>query len=331
MAEKKHGRVTIVDVANMAGVSKSLASRALRGESGVSPENRERVLAVAAELNYHPSFAARALRADTRVLGVVLNDIGNPHNTAIVAGIEAEALAARHGVVLGNGAENPDKLGRVLNEMIELGVNGIIIVSSWVRKHDLERVGATVPTCVVARYDSLPDTIDSVTLDDVEGGRRACEHLLSVGARKIAYVTRSASATSRARERGVREVTMAAGIELATHHLALWDSGQIREIIRSGGYDGIVANNDMAAAEVLRAAADERIRVPADLAVIGYDDTTMARVLSPTLSSIAQPQERMGRRAVELVMSRIDGRSEPIRAMFEPELVVRRSTMEPRT
>lgn len=326
-AGRGHDRATLLDVAKLAGVSKSLASRALRKEAGVSPGNRERVLAAAKELNYLPSFAARSLRADTKILGVVLNDVGNPHNTAIVAGIEAAAAENDFDTIMGNGAERPKKLAKVLRAMLELNVNGIVVVSSWVPQRALERAGRIVPVCAVARYETPPPTIDSVTLDDVEGGRRACEHLMSVGARNIAYVTRSASATSHARERGVRQVLDAAGLPLAKYHLPLWDSGQIRAIVAEGGHAGILANNDMSAAEVLRAAEDERIRVPQELAVVGYDDTILARVLSPTLTSIAQPQEKMGRRAVELIASRIAGRTEPIRAVFEPELVVRRSTM----
>lgn len=323
----KTTRPTIISVAERAQVSKSLASRALRGDPGVSVESRRRVAEAAAELGYRLNSAARSLvRGESGIIGVVLNDIGNPHHTDVVLGVEAEAKRRGLRTVIGHGANSPEELERQVTTMMELRVDGIVLVSSWVPRDVLAQTGAELPAVVVAHLDDPPEEVDVVASDDVRGGMAACEHLAAVGCGRIAYVTRSGSATSHARRRGAEQAAQAAGLEVEVRCFEPGDAGGLRDLVAARRYDGILANNDLTAAELLRLAHEEGVRVPGELALIGYDDTFTARVLSPSLTSVDQPQHAMGTRAVRSVLERQAGRTDPVRAFYEPELVVRRST-----
>lgn len=318
---------TIIEVAARAGVSKSLASRALRGEHGVADETRRRIHVAAAELGYRINSAARSLaRGRSGIVGIVLNDIGNPHFTGVVAGAEAEARERGLITVIGHGAGSVPDLSRQIETMLELRVDGIVVVSSWVSRDVLERAAKIAPVAVVARLDDPPEALDMIASDDDLGARTATEHLLGVGRRRIAYVTRSTSVTSAARGRGVRAALRPMGLDPDMHHVAKGDDDAIVAVLRSG-VDGILANNDLTATEILRVARDHGVDVPGDVAVVGYDDTPLARIVSPALTSVNQPQRAMGRRAIECIAERRDGRAAPERSWYEPTLLVRGSTL----
>jgi DNA-binding LacI/PurR family transcriptional regulator len=323
----RRSRATIVDVAGAAGVSKSLASRALRGEPGVSEESRRRIGEAAEALGYRINSAARSLVLGVSgLVGVILNDIGNQHHTAIVAGVEAEARERGAEVILAHGGHSVSELQNRIDTMVGLRVDGLIIVSSWVPHVALDNVGREIPTVVVARLDGPPESIDTIASDDIAGARAAALHLLATGRRRIGYVTRSTSATSDARRRGVDEALATAGIRSSHHVLDRADAAGLRALLARREFDAVLLNNDQTAADVIRVARDLGISVPAELAVIGYDDTPLAAALIPTLSSVDQPQELMGRRAVQALAERQNGRTEPLREYFPPTLVVRDSS-----
>ncbi len=319
-------RPTIIDVAEHAGVSKSLASRALRGDPGVSERRRALVVDSATELGYRTNSAARSLvRGTSGLIGVVLNEIGNQHHTAVVAGVEAHAAAVSSSVIIGHGGNDVSTLCRQMDTMIELRVDGLVIVSSWVPCEVLARVGREVPIVVVSRLDNPPPDIDTICSDDFAGAVMAAEHLAALGRRRIAYMTRSSSATSKARARGMRSGAAAAGIDCRVYELGRSADG-LRDAVRR--HDGILCNNDPTAAEVAGLARDEGIDIPGQLALVGYDDTALAQLVHPRLSSVGQPQYRMGLRAGAAVSERLSGRTEPLRELYAPTLVIRSSAPE---
>lgn len=321
---------TIIEVAERAGVSKSLASRALRGERGVADETRRRIHVAASELGYRINSAARSLaRGRSGIVGVVLNDIGNPHFTGVVAGIETEARERGLRPIIGHGAGSPPDLARQIETMLELRVDGIVVASSWAPVDVLERAARITPVAVVARLADPPDGLDMIASDDGVGARTAAEHLLAIGRRRIAYVTRSSSATSAARGRGIAAALDHVGLGLVTHRVARDDEESVAEILGSG-VDAILANNDLMATEILRVANERGVSVPGAVAVVGYDDTPIAQLLSPGLTSVNQPQRAMGRRAIECIAERLEGRTDPVRAWYQPTLLVRGSTLDAR-
>ncbi|WP_293697317.1 LacI family DNA-binding transcriptional regulator [uncultured Agrococcus sp.] len=324
--EVKRRAPTIIEVATRAGVSKSLASRALRGERGVADQTRRRIHTAAVELGYRINSAARSLaHGRSGIVGVVVNDIGNPHFSGVVAGVEAEARERGLRAILGHGSGSPTALARQIETMLELRVDGIVVISSWAPRDVLEAAAGATPLAVVARLIDPPATLDTIASDDVIGARTAAEHLLAVGCRKLAYVTRSTSATSGARGGGFAAAVSQVGLEPATHRVERDDDAAIAAVLESG-IDGIFANNDVMAAEILRVGREHGIDIPGQMALIGYDDTPLARLLSPGLTSVHQPQRTMGRRAIECIVERQNGRIEPVRAWYEPRLLVRAST-----
>lgn len=320
-------RPTIIDVAEHAGVSKSLASRALRNDPGVSERRRASVLDAAAELGYRTNSAARSLvRGKSGLIGVVLNEIGNQHHTAVVAGVEAHAATVESSVIIGHGGNDATALQRQIDTMIELRVDGLVVVSSWVPCDVLARVGREVPTVVVSRLDAPPPEIDTICSDDFAGAVMAAEHLAALGRRRIAYVTKSTSATSKARARGMRSGAAAAGLDCEVYEFGR-DARCVRDIVRA--HDGILCNNDPTAAEVAGLARDEEVDVPGELALIGYDDTPLAQLTHPRLTSVGQPQYRMGLRAGVAVSERLGGRTTALRELYAPTLVMRSSAPRP--
>lgn len=320
-------RATIIDVAARAGVSKSLASRALRDEPGVSAENRARVKQAATECGYRLNSAARSLvRGRSGLLGVVLNEIENQHHTTVVGGVEAYAEQHDLGVLLAHGGGDPARLTSQINTMLELRVDGLVIVSAWVPRSELKRMGGELPTVVVSRLQDPPSVIDTICSDDVVGSRLAVAHLLDSGRRSIGYLTRSQSPTSKARVEGLLDATRAAGIEGRIFEVPRQGSAEIAAVLTGRSCDALLCNNDQTAAETLRLAREIGIDVPEELALVGYDNTPLSELVSPALSSVDQPQRLMGLRAAEAIAQRLAGRTEPLREFHEPTLVIRDSS-----
>lgn len=322
-------RPTIIEVAARAQVSKSLASRALRSEPGVAEEKRKRVLEAAAELGYRINSAARSLVShESGLIGVVLNDIGNPHHAQIVAGVDAEARARGLRTLITHGAQHAEELVHQSNTLLEMQVDGLIVVSSWMPRTALRTVGTELPTVVVAHLEDPPDEVDLIASDDAVGSAMAAEHLLEQQRTRLAYFTRSTSATSHARWRGIHAAAERAGATAELVCFTADDDVEVVEGLAVGRWDGAIANNDLTAAEVLRRCHEAAVRVPEELALVGYDNTSLSRVLHPSLTSVDQPQIEMGRRAVEqLQIRRTQPDAEAVRAYYRPELVVRQSSV----
>ena len=322
-------RPTIISVAEHAGVSKSLASRALRGEPGVSLEKRDRVLQAAQELGYRVNSAARSLVAhESGILGLVLNDIGNAHHAQIVNGVEAAARERSLRTLITHGARHAHELVHQTTTLLEMQVDGLIIVSSWMPQDTLASLGQEVPTVVVAHLEDPPAEIDLVASDDFTGSTAAAAHLIDNGRRRLGYLTRSMSATSKARWYGIRDRACTAGVAAELVYFTSEDLTAVRQGLVDGRWDGVVTNNDQTAAEVLKLAHEVGVAVPADLALVGYDNTPLAGLLYPSLTSVDQPQEAMGQRALELLLQRkADREAPPVRDYYAPQLVVRDSTI----
>lgn len=325
-------RPTIISVAQHAGVSKSLASRALRGETGVSQEKRDRVLQAAEELGYRLNSAARSLVSnESGILGVVLNDIGNAHHAQIVSGIETAARARGLRTLITHGARHSHELVHQTNTLLEMQVDGLIIVSSWMPHQTLRALGQETPTVVVAHLDDPPEEVDVVASDDVIGATAAAQHLIERGRNRIGYLTRSMSATSKARWRGISDYARSVDVDPELLHFESEEVSAVLTGLDERRWDGVITNNDQTAAEVLRLARASGVEVPGELALVGYDNTALTQLVYPSLTSVDQPQLEMGTRAVALLLDRRAHRdTAPVREYYRPELVVRQSTARAR-
>lgn len=308
---------TIVDVARVAGVSKSLVSLAIRGDAGVSSESRARILKVADELGYRSNRWARSLvRGRSQLVGVLLTDLKSAYHTDVVVGVEDAAAERTLEVVISHGRRDSATLAARLDSLVRLGVDALVVVSAHAPMSALAAAAEAVPTVVVGRPRRLPATVSRVCNDDEAGARLAVEHLLARGHDRIGYLQSSDSAAALARRDAYRSAVEEAGLPVTV-------LDEPDDLARPAGADltAVFASNDRGAAAVLGWAYDAGRRVPDDLAVVGYDDTDLAVTLRPTLTSIAQPRLDMGRRALEIVAG-----GEVVRETFPPHLVARSST-----
>ncbi|GAB3709312.1 LacI family DNA-binding transcriptional regulator [Nocardiopsis nanhaiensis] len=331
--EGRAPRPTIVDVAAAAGVSKSLVSLALRGDHGVSPATSARILATADQLGYRSNTLARGLvQGRTMLLGVLLTDLANPYHTEVVSGVEESAEERGFTVLLAHGRRDPDRLSQQLDALLQLNVDGVVVVSSWLPPEALAAAARRVPLVVVGRPEAFTPGVDTVANDDLAGAEEAVSHLAGLGHERIAHLAGSGRPASRAREAGYRETMRALG--LAGHiSIRRVGDGQGREgaaaELLAEEPTAVFAANDLAALAVLDGAHESGRAAPGGVSVVGYDNTSLSETVRPRLTSVDQPRLVMGRLATRLLLERVGGRTGDRHEVLAPSLVVRASTAPP--
>ncbi|GGV63428.1 MULTISPECIES: LacI family DNA-binding transcriptional regulator [Streptomyces] len=327
---------TIRDVAARAGVSKSLVSLVLRGSGSVRPEKRQAVLAAVEELGYRPNAAARSLsERRTRTVGVLLDDLRNPWFVDLLDGLTERLHDAGLRVLLGDGRLD-ERLGEDLTRTFtELRVDGVVAVGTLQDPQALRAAAGRVPVVVAgAREPELPG-VDVVTGDDELGARLATEHLIRLGHRRIAHIT-GRGAVGALRRRGFETAMRAHGLADA----ALVENGDLTE---EGGHRAAVrllgrtprptavfAANDITCVGALSAAAESGLAVPRELSLVGYDNTSLARLRHLSLTTVDPSGHEVGLRAARRLLDRIQDPDRPGTVeLTRPVLRERGSTAPP--
>lgn len=325
------------DVAREAGVSASTVSRVMSRPSMVAGSTRARVERVIAELGYRPSRVARRLRVEagrSKLIGLIIPDIQNPFFADLARGVEDAAREKGFAVFLGNSDEDPVKESHYLDVLRAEAVDGVILPPAAGSDDPLRAlVGGGVPVvCVDRRRDGA--AVDTVVMDNRRGARDATAHLIELGHRRIGFIEGLPGlSTSRERLHGYREALETAGL---SPDPAMVGSGGSREV---GGRTAaerlleleprptaLIVGNGVMTLGALEAIRVRGLRVPDDVALIGYDDAPWARVVEPPLTVVRQTASELGRRAMELLIRRLDDPDrEPECVMLQPELVVRGS------
>jgi LacI family transcriptional regulator len=330
--------VSVREVAALAKVSVGTVSNVLNRPDKVAPATVERVRESIARLGFVRNDAARQLRAgNSRSVGLVVLDVGNPFFTEVARGAEARAAQAGLSVLLGNSDENAVREAAYLDLFEAQRVNGVLISplgNSMARIDKLRARG--IPTVLVDR-PSESGSYSSVSVDDVMGGILAVQHLASMGRTNVAFVGGPQHIRQVAdRLEGARRATAnASGVRLeviGADSLSVLQGRRAGEALglRSAADrpDAVFAANDLLAIGVLQGLVKAGAKVPTDVALIGYDDIEFAATASVSLSSIRQPARLIGEAALQLLLDEIDEGSdfEHRNVRFEPELVVRDST-----
>lgn len=331
--------VSVRDVAVTAGVSVGTVSNVLNRPEKVAPATVERVQAAIGQLGFIRNDAARQLRAGrSRSIGLVVLDAGNPFFADVARGAEARADEERLSVLLGNSDESPDREDGYLDLFREQRVNGVLITPTSDDIAKLHRVRDAGTPVVLVDHEMPGSGLCSVSVDDEEGGYLATRHLLEIGRRRIAFVAGPAGIAQVSHRlagarRAIAEVADAAleVIEMAALTVLQGrDAGE--QIVRRAPEerpDAVFAANDLLAVGVLQAITMfSSLKVPADLALVGYDDIDFASATVVPLTSIRQPARLIGHTAVELLLRSIDDPDGDYErnVRFRPELVVRAST-----
>jgi len=334
---------SIKEVARQAGVSIGTVSNVLNRPHTVAEETRQRVHDAIAALGYVRNDSARQLRAGrSRQIAIVVLDVANPFFTDVVRG--AESAVADHGVmvVVCNSGEDAGRERRHLELLEEQRVRGVLItpIDETPSSRLEQLIQRGTPVVLVDRGSGRPNRC-SVAVDDVLGGRLAGEHLLAAGHQRIAFVGGPHTITQVAdRHAGISAALAAFGgvadlIALSTPNLTVASgraaARQIAEQPAGQRPTAVFCANDLLALGVLQEMTQRGIRVPADIAIVGYDDIEFAAAAAVPLSSVRQPREQLGRTAAQLLLEEIeDGPGHEHRhVVFQPELVVRESSHAP--
>lgn len=329
------GRTTIVDVAKLAGVSKSTVSLVLSGSSLVARATRERVSEAMAELGYIYHRGAATLRgAKSGVIGMVINDLSNPFFVELAIGIEEACQSGAFIPFLANSVENPVRQLQVVRSMREHGAAGLVLSPAMgTSVAELRALVAGMPVVQVMRR--LPGLRASlVSPENKEGARKATAHLVALGHSRIAFVGGLASMV-------VRDERLS-GYRLALEEANIpFDETLVVEsmINYSGGASAVpqllsrpkpataaLCFNDVVAIGVIRAFAATGVIVGKDFGVIGFDDVDEAKHTYPALTSVAVNGRSLGSRAAQLLMKQLaSGDYEPEAVICPTTLVVRAS------
>lgn len=331
---------TIRDVAELAGVSAGTVSNVLNRPSYVRTETRERVLEAIKTLDFVPNQGSRQFRPGrARTIGILMANMGNPFFVDVALGAEKICRERDLGVVFCNSSYDPVRESQNLDLLVQLRAQGIIISPVDENSSRIEMLkDRGVPMVFVDRVGDDQDYW-SVVIDDREGGRLGTRHLIEKGHRRIAFLGHPHRSQKVAmRYEGAREVVNQADgdvtLELITADSWTVEAGQAagRELARRPADkrpSAVFCANDMLALGLLQTVVREGVRVPHDIAVVGYDNLEWAELGAVPLTTVAQPRELLGRTAVEMITQLID-RTGPLPAanhiVLPPKLVVRDST-----
>ncbi len=328
------------DVARRASVSLGTVSNVLNRPDLVSPATRQRVLDAIADLGFVRNESARQLRAGrSRTIGLVVLDVSNPFFTDVAHGAEMAANENGSVIMLCNSGQKLEWEARYLDLLEEQRVQGVLITPVGTDNSRLDLLVARgTPVVLVDRGTEHPNWC-SVAVDDVLGGSEAVTHLIEQGHRQLAFVggpltlrqvnDRYLGAvkglTDAGHDPGELEVfetpwlTLKAGRQAGEHLVARPERQRPT---------GVFCANDLLALGVLQAAVAEGLRVPQDIAIVGYDDIDYAAAAAVPLSSVRQPRELIGRTATELLLDEMrEGSShQHRRVIFKPQLEIRASS-----
>jgi LacI family transcriptional regulator len=330
--------VTIKDIARLAGVSHTTVSRVLNNKPGVKEGTRQRIVQVISDLEYEPNLVARSLvMKKSRTLGMVITTIRNPFYLELAQGIEDTARSFGYSVYLCCTNYDLAREEEHIKVLRRKGVDGIIVSSAHVNDAYIASVvEEDFPIVLVNRRvlePDLSDRVDYIGVNNVKGGEIAVEHVVKMGRRRIGLITgnRDSSITVE-RMTGTRRVLERYGIPVDERLIFEGD------FLQQSGYDGsihflslkeppdaVVSFNDYMALGVYDALMQHGVRVPDDIALVGFNDIEFASLQMVSLTTISQKKYVLGFMAVRRLMQRIAGEQAGLEWILEPELIIRRS------
>ena len=326
-------KATVYTVAKHAGVSIATVSRSLAGNHKVSPGTRQRVMQAIDDLNFEPNPSARRLAyMKTETIALVFPDISGPFYSTVIRGVEQEAGRHNHNVLI-YGTHGKESSGRYLRTLTSK-VDGLIIMARSVDEDSLwslERQG--VPFVLLGQSNGQLQC-STIAVDNEAGAYKATAHLLGHGHQRIGILTGPEnSPDNRGRLQGYKRALLHAGISLQQNMVVPgnfeYEGGQIaihKLLEGNSPPTAVLAANDEMAIGAMDAAQYRSLRVPEDLAVIGFDDIQMSALTRPSLTTVRQPMQLLGEAAVTLLFDRLQNSNGlPRHEVLDTKLVIRQS------
>jgi len=327
-------RATIEEVASAAGVSRSTVSRVVNGSTAVSPEALAAVRAAIDELSYVPNRAARSLASrQTHAIALIVPEdtnrfFGDPFFAAIVAGITGKLGGSDYLLNLLIASDDPgDKMTSFVRNG---GVDGALIVSHHTSDAFIDRIADAVPVVYGGRPVRRRETDYVVDVDNVAGAENATRRLIDIGRTRIATVSGTPTMVSSIdRMQGFRRALADTGLrpfaEEAGDYSEASGADAMRRILAGGAPDAVFVASDLMARGALTALRSAGLRVPEDVALVGFDDSSVAVSTEPQLTTVRQPMYRQGEAMAGVLLARLAGEDPANTTILPTELVVRAS------
>lgn len=325
--------VTLMKVAEKAGVSVNTVSRAINNKLDINEETKKKVLKVAQELGYVRNATAVALRTKkTGTIGVVIADNRNPFYAEVLNGMEVAAREKNYHIILANTQRDYQKEEEAIDLLLEKRVDGLLIAPVQDKDDDIRKlIEANIPFVIVGRdFENIE--VDAVYNDEVKGGFLATEYLIKKGHKRIALIDGFLyKSPAKGRLMGYKKALKENRIHLDDALVSIGDidvkNGYERtmQLFEKGlDFTAIFAYNDMMAFGAMQAIREKGLRIPQDIGLVGYDDIPFSSLMNPTLTTIRLEKQDLGAESVKLLLSRINGRHKKLKKVFlDVELIVR--------
>ncbi|WP_432664284.1 LacI family DNA-binding transcriptional regulator [Wukongibacter baidiensis] len=333
-------KITIKEIAKMAGVSTATVSKILnKKDKNISDATRQRVLDIVKEHNYIPNTIARSLvTRQTKTIGLVIPDIANPFFPELARGAEDKANESGYNIIFCNTDDNIEKEEKYINMLVEKMIDGIIFTQSAKRTMGFGNLNlGSTPIVLIDRDMELEGVVGKVLVDNFTGAYEGVKYLINEGYKKIAFITGALTTdTSVSRLNGYKEALEDSGIlydddyVLAGEYRSEWGFKATEQLIdRKIDFDAVFCGNDLIALSVIKALKNYGKSIPEDVGVLGFDDIYMSKFIEPELSTIRQPNYKMGYKAVEILINILENPAEKNiekKLILNTELIIRKST-----
>ncbi len=334
--------VTIKDIAKKAGVSHTTVSRALNGNPAIPEKTTAMIRGIAGELGYLPSAAARGLKTrHSGVLGVLVSRIDNPYFGEIIQGIEDAIRDCGYSTFIASSYLDPLHEKNIIQAFSEHRVDGVIIGSVPVERSNISLLNKYGIPAVVINNQCAWNQKYAIAHDDENGARQVTRHLLDLGHRRIAYMGNTrAPRINENRLRGFQEEVRAAGLGIENQPVLTQEGGEIENgvagmtaLLNSGkDFTALFCFNDLMAIGALSVLQQNKLCVPADVSVAGFDNIPYSAYTNPALTTFDQPKRSIGAEAASMLLELIKSSSatgnhrKPIAKLMRGELLIRKST-----
>lgn len=323
---------TIRDVAEKAGVSVTTVSRVLNNRGYISEATRKKVYAAMEELDYQPNELARSLfRKRSNLLGLIVPTVAHPFFGELTSHLEINAYSRGFKVLICNSQLDASKEREYIWMLRRNQVDGIIMASHTLDVEEYKKINP--PIVSFDRF--IADRIPYVTSDNYEGGRLAAELLLKRGCRKIAHMCGSLDLDMLANQRHRAFMDVAEKGKIPYHtvetDINVFELGKYEELltdllVENPDIDGLFLNSDVMALAAMKVCRELGKRIPQDIKIIGYDDVSIASLVSPQITTVQQPLAKMSELTVQLIDDLVNGKSVSVENCLPVELIERGTT-----
>lgn len=326
---------TIVDVARLAGVSPATVSNMLNGRVTPRLETERRVNEAIRKLKYTTNYVAKSLvTKKTLIISLLITDIGNPFFPQLAQGVENAAKKHGYNVLLCSSDGVYEEECRYIKVLLQRQIDGLIVVPSSREGKSLQPLMAKGVPIVVVDNEITDLFIDCIVIDNYAAAYEATMHLLQQGRRKIVFIKGgSAVRSSYYRLKGYRDALHQFGIPVKP---SLIVDGEFRMkkaydaisnlVLNKVEFDGVFAANDIMAIGAMMALGNLGVKIPEEIAVVGFDDIPLSSIFIPSLTTIRQPVRQMGEIACDRLINLIQGGSVVGKTTLQAELVIRQSS-----